>query len=96
MNFTNFLAPSGKGRKEVGHPSLHPSLVLYSQGDHANTGQPTAQHPVGPLCLASLHMPFHVGPLSTSKEGAAARARFRKQDFLALKLDVSAQPACQV
>ena len=80
----------------MGHPSLHPSLVLYSPGDHANTGQPTAQHPVGPLCLASHHVPFHVGPLPTSKEGAAARAGFRKQDFLALELDVSVQPACQV
>ena len=50
---------------------------------------------MGLLCLAFLHVPFHVGPLPTSKEGAAARAGFRKQGFLALELDVSVQPACQ-
>ena len=93
MNVTNFRSPSGRGSKEVGHPSLHPSLALYSQGDHANTGQPAARHPVGPLCLASLRVPLHVGPLTTSKEGATARAGFRKQDFLALALEVSVQPA---
>lgn len=42
-----------------------------------------------PLCLASLHVQFHVGAFPTSKEGATARARFRKQNSLALERDVS-------
>lgn len=34
-----------------------------------------------------------MGPLPTSEEGAAARAQFRKQDFLALELErLAAEP----